>query len=90
MIKPSVVLYILLLTSVLFVSAVQAETLPQHAEDVHLGVATCASSMCHGSVRPRSSTSVLQNEYVVWSRLDSHRNAYNILLSEESRWIATN
>ena len=90
MIKPSLVVYTLLMTSVLLTWVVQAEMLPQHAEDVHLGVATCASSVCHGSVRPRSSASVLQNEYVVWSRLDRHRNAYNILLSEESFWIAKN
>ncbi len=90
MIKPGLVVYMLLVTSLLLTSAMQAETLPQHAEEAHLGVATCASSVCHGSVRPRSSSSVLQNEYVVWSRLDSHRNAYNILFSEESRWIAKN
>ena len=53
MIKPSLVVYMLLVTSLLLASAVQAEMLPQHAEDAHLGVATCASSVCHGSVRPR-------------------------------------
>lgn len=67
-----------------------AEELPQYAEDVHLGVASCASGVCHGSVKPRSTTRVLQNEYVVWSRLDRHRNAYNLLLNEDSRWIAKN
>ncbi len=64
--------------------------LPQYSDQEHLGVASCASGVCHGSVRPRSSTSVLQNEYVVWSRLDSHRQAYNTLLSEESKRIARN
>jgi len=90
MIRTNLSVFRLLATSLLLASAVQAEPLPQHAEDKHLGVATCASSVCHGSVRPRSSSSVLQNEYVVWSRLDRHRNAYNILLSEESSWIAKN
>jgi hypothetical protein len=89
MIKLSLFAYSLIV-SVLLALPLRAEMLPQHAEDVHLGVATCASSMCHGSVRPRSSTSVLQNEYVVWSRFDRHRNAYNILLSDESYWIAKN
>ncbi len=64
--------------------------LPQYSDEEHLGVASCASGVCHGSVRPRSSTPVLQNEYVVWSRLDSHRQAYNTLLSKESEKIATN
>ena len=90
MIRTKLSVCMLQVTILLLSWSVQAETLPQHAEDAHLGVATCASSVCHGSVRPRSSSSVLQNEYVVWSRLDSHRNAYNILLSEESRWIAKN
>ncbi|MCH7742844.1 MAG: hypothetical protein IIB71_09330 [Proteobacteria bacterium] len=64
--------------------------LPQYSEELHLGVATCASSVCHGSVRPRTSNGILQNEYVVWSRLDRHRNAYNTLLSAESKKIARN
>ena len=81
---------LLLLVSALLACLAKAETLPQYSEDAHIGVATCASSVCHGSVRPRSSTSVSQNEYVVWSRLDTHKNAYSILLSEESYWIAKN
>jgi len=64
--------------------------LPQYSEALHLGVASCASGVCHGSVRPRSSTDILQNEYVVWSRLDRHRNAYSTLLSAQSRKIARN
>ncbi len=66
------------------------EALPQYASEVHLGVATCASGVCHGSVSARTSTDVPQNEYVTWSRLDRHSNAYNLLLSEKSRQIADN
>ena len=61
---------LLLLVSALLACLAKAETLPQYSEDAHMGVATCASSVCHGSVRPRSSTSVSQNEYVVWSSLN--------------------
>lgn len=64
--------------------------LPQYSDEAHLGVASCASGVCHGSVNPRSSTSVLQNEYVIWSRLDRHKNAYNTLLSAQSKKIALN
>jgi len=64
--------------------------LPQYSDESHLGVASCASGVCHGSVRPRSSTGILQNEYVVWSRLDRHKNAYSTLLSAESKKIAHN
>ncbi|MFT7132328.1 MAG: hypothetical protein ACI81O_001037, partial [Cyclobacteriaceae bacterium] len=53
-----------------------AAQLPQSDSQKHLGVASCASGVCHGSVRPRSGTRVLQNEYVTWSQRDRHRIAY--------------
>ena len=67
-----------------------ASEIPQYAQKMHMGVATCASGVCHGSVRPRSATNVLQNEYVTWSRLDPHSNAYKVLLNEDSKRIARN
>ena len=71
------------------ISVASAE-IPQNSEDDHIGVATCASGVCHGSVRARDVTSVLQNEYVVWSRMDRHRIAYQTLLTPESKRIAKN
>lgn len=82
-----------LLTGLLFFSwafGVQAEELPQYAPQDHLGVASCASGVCHGSVRARTATDVSQNEYVIWSRRDRHRAAYNTLLSADSKGIAKN
>ena len=64
--------------------------IPQYSEKMHMGVATCASGVCHGSIRPRSATNVLQNEFVTWSRLDPHSNAYNLLFNEDSKRIARN
>jgi hypothetical protein len=64
--------------------------LPQYADAVHEGVATCASSVCHGSATERSGTSVLQNEFVTWTRYDAHAGAYALLKNEESRRIARN
>ncbi|MFM8517162.1 MAG: multiheme c-type cytochrome [Nevskiaceae bacterium] len=52
------------------------------------GVASCASSLCHGSARPLSVHDVLQNEYVTWSQFDPHSNAYRVLLEARSRQIA--
>jgi len=54
----------------------------------HLGVATCASSVCHGSARPLPATAVQQNEYVTWSHFDPHSDAYRSLRSEKSAAIA--
>src|SRR5688572_26645904 len=45
----------------------------------HMGVATCSSTLCHGSVRALEARSVLQNEYVTWSGFDPHSRAYRIL-----------
>jgi hypothetical protein len=62
--------------------------LPYEAMNKHLGVATCSSSVCHGSVKSKNSYNVQLNEYVTWSHDDSHAKAYNVLKSERSRAIA--
>jgi hypothetical protein len=67
-----------------------AAELPQSDNQKHLGVASCASGVCHGSVSPRSGTRVLQNEYVTWSQRDRHRVAYQTLLTAQSQQIAAN
>lgn len=54
----------------------------------HLGVASCASSICHGSARPLNASAVQQNEYVTWSHFDPHAGAYRTLLEERSQSIA--
>lgn len=64
--------------------------LPQQQAQKHLGVATCASSTCHGSLQPLEKTRVLQNEFVTWSRLDPHSRGMRTLHSEESQRIAAN
>ena len=67
-----------------------AQVLPDKSRDKTLGVVTCASALCHGSIASWNGSSVNQNEYVVWSRLDKHARAYNLLLNEKSRRIAAN
>src|SRR6185312_7517709 len=56
----------------------------QEPMGVHVGVATCSGSGCHGSTeRPRNSA-VPGNEYLIWSEKDKHRNAYNVLLEDRA------
>ena len=55
----------------------------------HLGVASCASSVCHGNVSKQENTNVRQNEYVVWLRQGRHSSAYRTLLNDKSRQIAS-
>lgn len=55
----------------------------------HEGVATCASSLCHGSSQPlKVYDRALQNEYTTWSQFDPHSKAYKTLLSKQSKEIA--
>lgn len=62
--------------------------LPQRDDNRHLGVASCATSGCHGAARPRDATNVLQNEFLTWHRRDRHSGAWDALRSERGREIA--
>jgi len=65
-----------------------AADLPATDARIHLGVATCAASQCHGSAIPRDATGVLQNEYITWTQADPHSKAYEVLSNEQSQRIA--
>lgn len=54
----------------------------------HLGVASCASSTCHGSSVAFTQSNVLQNEFRTWNEQDPHAQAYKTLESPESATIA--
>jgi len=58
------------------------------AQSKHLGVASCSSSVCHGSVTPGKTYDVLLNEYVTWSHEDAHSKAYTALNSPRARSMA--
>lgn len=60
------------------------------SDDIHLGVASCAGSTCHGSIEPWKKSNVLQNEYITWQREDKHAKAYDVLLNDRSKRIARN
>ncbi len=67
-----------------------ASLAPASAQDIHLGVASCAGSTCHGAAEPFANSPVLQNEYVTWQRYDPHSKAYAVLLEDRSKRIAAN
>ena len=72
--------------------AAQTQPPPLPYQSLHQtqGTVTCASSLCHGSIKSWKDSNVLQNEYIIWSRTDKHARAYKILLSERSQKIAKN
>jgi len=59
-------------------------------DGVHLGVASCAGDNCHGATERRAGSSVVQNEYLIWSKTDKHHRAYAVLLEEQGMRIARN
>jgi len=74
--------------ALLAVALSAAAELPENDAYVHMGVATCAASQCHGSPVPRDGSNVPQNEYVTWTQDDPHAGAYDTLNSDQSRAIA--
>ena len=73
-----------------FAQTLPSPPLPYQSSLMTLGTVTCASSLCHGSIKSWKDSNVLQNEYITWSRLDKHARAYNKLLNAQSQKIAKN
>ena len=76
------------LIALLVLAAPAMAELPENDAYKHMGVATCASSQCHGSAVPRDGSNVLQNEYVTWTQSDPHSRAYDTLSNELSLAMA--
>lgn len=64
--------------------------LPQYDEDTHLGVSSCASSVCHGRAERSEESRVWLTEFRIWQGSDPHATAYSTLLTEQSSRIARN
>jgi hypothetical protein len=61
------------------------EWLPQQDSQQHMGVASCASSMCHGKNSIDTTKNVQMNEYRIWLKQDYHARSYKTLLSKQSK-----
>ncbi len=51
------------------------------------GPGGCAASSCHGSVQPRTTTRIFQNEYTIWIAQDKHARAFSVLENAVSQRI---
>ncbi|MBL4659763.1 MAG: hypothetical protein JKY19_05365 [Alcanivoracaceae bacterium] len=65
-----------------------AAPLPQFSQEKHMGVATCASGVCHGKSVEDSTENVMMTEYRVWLTEDDHARAYKTLMKPASKQIA--
>jgi len=63
---------------------------PGIADHKHMGVASCATSVCHGKLAPQTDRDVALNEYRIWQQEDRHAQAFRTLELPESKRIATN
>jgi hypothetical protein len=66
-----------------------AGTVEQIATHKHLGVASCASSVCHGATQAFKESNVMQNEFALWQEFDPHATkAWQALTGAEGQAIA--
>jgi hypothetical protein len=67
----------------------QAPLYPQKAAPAgkYNGPGGCAASSCHGSVQPKMTTPIFQNEYTIWIAQDKHARAYGVLRNKVSERI---
>ena len=87
----TLVIGVAILGSAVFVAApLSSPPLPYRSLERSEGTASCASTVCHGSLTPWKESRVLQNEYVTWTRQDKHAQAYAVLRNDASRKIVKN
>ena len=79
-----------LLLAIFVVAAVPAlaENPLAGGQPLHLGVASCAASACHGKISAQAGNDVDLNEYRTWLLSDRHSQAFRILQSAKSGAIA--
>lgn len=82
------ILILLTMSAVLGAASATAGPLPQNDDYKHMGVATCASSICHGKTSAQTDGNVQLNEYRLWSTTDFHSRAYRVLSNPESKAMA--
>ena len=88
LVKIAVFVFCALLASMNLRATENTPALPEDATHTHNGVASCATSACHGKTAKVEGRNVWLNEYHVWSTQDRHSRAYQTLLSKESKAIA--
>jgi hypothetical protein len=79
---------VLILLFWLLASASQASVVDSIQAHKHMGVASCASSVCHGASQRFENSRIWQNEFAIWQESDPHSGAYRTLLNAESQAMA--
>ncbi len=78
--------------ALLLVAAPRAIAQPQQNVDqrngIHLGVASCSGSSCHGADERQRNSTVQNDEFKTWQRYDRHSRAYTVLKEDRARRMA--
>jgi hypothetical protein len=69
-------------------SGITAAAEPAPSGYKHMGVASCASSVCHGKLAAQTDRGVALNEVRIWSKCDYHSRALGDLSNAQSQAIA--
>lgn len=83
---PAVLAVLLLVVSLM--SNAAASAVAEIEAHKHLGVASCANSVCHGASQPFRESNVLQNEFAIWQEFDPHAKSYQTLSTDASKSMA--
>ena len=86
--KCAVALFVTLLLAVICCLRMMPALAAEQSGAIHLGVATCAGSNCHGASERQPNSSVAGDEYTIWAKRDKHRRAYTVLLGDRAIRIA--
>ncbi|MCK7595566.1 cytochrome c family protein [Pseudomarimonas salicorniae] len=82
-------LWTLLISAGFIAQAGAASTVATINQHKHMGVATCASSVCHGASQQFKESNVWQNEFARWQEYDPHATkAFQALQSAEGQAIS--
>src|ERR1700687_716676 len=75
---------------IVFVSllTIPAVLFAQKDSSKYIGPGSCASTSCHGSVKPVAGSRILQNEYSTWIIKDKHSRAYQALTGDVGERMA--
>ncbi len=76
--------------SLAFAAAAPAPAAPPAEPSKYTGPGSCASTSCHGSVRPRADARIAQNEYSIWVVQDKHAKSYMALTTPVGERIGRN
>lgn len=67
---------------------IPATLFAQKEPSKYIGPGSCASTSCHGSVKPVAGSRILQNEYSTWIIKDKHSRAFQALTGDVGERMA--